>query len=241
MRSVVSMTCAPVDAVDRGEDLVPVVGVAGVDRDVAHDGARRPRRGRRRRSVPPASPIAPATRPSMPGRSSISTRMVRLYCADGRGRHGRAAVYVAARAARVQPAAWSVLGARARRALPDRRQQPRLPRVLRAARVDRDLDGPADERDLRLRLDAREDPHRVRAEADDRRAGTPGSSGRKEVYAEYKAQRTSRPDLLKEQWPHLEPLVEAFGYRNVSVDGLRGRRRDRHARRAGAQASRASR
>ena len=29
----------------------------------------------------------------------------------------------------------------------------------------------------------------------------------------------SRPDLLKQQWPHLEPLVEAFGYRNVSVDG----------------------
>jgi DNA polymerase-1 len=46
-----------------------------------------------------------------------------------------------------------------------------------------------------------------------------GSSGRKEVYAEYKAQRTSRPDLLKQQWPHLEPLVEAFGYVNVSVPG----------------------
>jgi DNA polymerase-1 len=46
-----------------------------------------------------------------------------------------------------------------------------------------------------------------------------GSSGRKEVYSEYKAQRTSRPDLLKEQWPHLEPLVEAFGYRNLAVEG----------------------
>jgi DNA polymerase-1 len=46
-----------------------------------------------------------------------------------------------------------------------------------------------------------------------------GSSGRKEVYAEYKAQRSSRPDLLKEQWPHLEPLVDAFGYRNLRVDG----------------------
>jgi DNA polymerase-1 len=45
-----------------------------------------------------------------------------------------------------------------------------------------------------------------------------GSSGRKEVYAEYKAQRSSRPDLLKEQWPHLEPLVSAFGYRNLKVD-----------------------
>jgi DNA polymerase I len=46
-----------------------------------------------------------------------------------------------------------------------------------------------------------------------------GSSGRKEVYEDYKAQRTSRPDLLKEQWPHLEPLVEAFGYRNIAVKG----------------------
>ena len=46
-----------------------------------------------------------------------------------------------------------------------------------------------------------------------------GHSGRKEVYAEYKAQRSSRPDLLKEQWPHLEPLVDAFGYRNIGVEG----------------------
>src|SRR5437764_10532197 len=46
-----------------------------------------------------------------------------------------------------------------------------------------------------------------------------GSSGRKEVYEEYKAQRTTRPDLLKEQWPHFEPLVDAFGYRNVAVEG----------------------
>src|SRR5450755_3611981 len=46
-----------------------------------------------------------------------------------------------------------------------------------------------------------------------------GSSGRKEIYSEYKAQRSSRPDLLKEQWPHLAPLVDAFGYRNMSVEG----------------------
>src|SRR4051794_39302688 len=45
-----------------------------------------------------------------------------------------------------------------------------------------------------------------------------GSSGRKEVYEDYKAQRASRPDLLREQWPHFEPLVEAFGYRNLRVD-----------------------
>jgi DNA polymerase-1 len=47
-----------------------------------------------------------------------------------------------------------------------------------------------------------------------------GSSGRREVYSEYKAQRQSRPDLLKEQWPAFEPLVDAFGYRNVAVEGF---------------------
>jgi DNA polymerase-1 len=46
-----------------------------------------------------------------------------------------------------------------------------------------------------------------------------GHSGRKDIYSEYKAQRSSRPSLLKEQWPALEPLVEAFGYRNLGVDG----------------------
>jgi DNA polymerase-1 len=46
-----------------------------------------------------------------------------------------------------------------------------------------------------------------------------GHSGRREVYQDYKAQRSTRPDLLKEQWPALEPLVEAFGYRNLGVDG----------------------
>ncbi len=46
-----------------------------------------------------------------------------------------------------------------------------------------------------------------------------GDTGRKTLYADYKAQRTSRPDLLKEQWPHLEPLVDAFGYRNLRVEG----------------------
>ena len=46
-----------------------------------------------------------------------------------------------------------------------------------------------------------------------------GDTGRKTLYADYKAQRATRPDLLKEQWPHLEPLVEAFGYRNLRVNG----------------------
>jgi DNA polymerase-1 len=47
-----------------------------------------------------------------------------------------------------------------------------------------------------------------------------GWSGREQVYTEYKAERRSRPDLLKEQWPQMQPLVEAFGYANVQVDGF---------------------
>jgi DNA polymerase I len=46
-----------------------------------------------------------------------------------------------------------------------------------------------------------------------------GMSGREITYDLYKAQRKPRPDLLREQWPHLMPLVEAFGYTNVKVEG----------------------
>ncbi|MFZ9668759.1 MAG: DNA polymerase I [Solirubrobacterales bacterium] len=46
-----------------------------------------------------------------------------------------------------------------------------------------------------------------------------GMSGREEVYPEYKAHRPPKPDLLRDQWPHLVELVEAFGYPNVSVEG----------------------
>jgi DNA polymerase-1 len=46
-----------------------------------------------------------------------------------------------------------------------------------------------------------------------------GTSGRTELFSEYKASRRSRPDLLKQQWPAMEPLVEAFGYRNVRLEG----------------------
>jgi DNA polymerase I len=46
-----------------------------------------------------------------------------------------------------------------------------------------------------------------------------GMSGREVTYDLYKAQRKPRPDLLREQWPHLMPLVEAFGYVNVRVEG----------------------
>jgi DNA polymerase-1 len=47
-----------------------------------------------------------------------------------------------------------------------------------------------------------------------------GMSGREVTYDLYKAGRKPRPDLLREQWPHLMPLVEAFGYTNVKVEGF---------------------
>src|SRR3982750_4096166 len=46
-----------------------------------------------------------------------------------------------------------------------------------------------------------------------------GHSGRKETPTHSKGPRQSRPNLLREQWPPLGPLVAAFGYRNVRVDG----------------------
>ncbi len=46
-----------------------------------------------------------------------------------------------------------------------------------------------------------------------------GMSGREVAYEDYKAHRPPRPSLLSEQWPHLMPLVEAFGYTNVKVEG----------------------
>jgi DNA polymerase-1 len=47
-----------------------------------------------------------------------------------------------------------------------------------------------------------------------------GTSGRNELFADYKASRRSRPDLLKQQWPAMEPLVEAFGYANARIEGF---------------------
>jgi DNA polymerase I len=46
-----------------------------------------------------------------------------------------------------------------------------------------------------------------------------GMSGREQIYDEYKGHRDERPDLLQEQWPHMHPLVDAFGYENVKVPG----------------------
>jgi DNA polymerase I len=42
---------------------------------------------------------------------------------------------------------------------------------------------------------------------------------RLEVSEEYKSERREMPDLLREQFPHFRPLVEAFGYRNLELEG----------------------
>ncbi len=46
-----------------------------------------------------------------------------------------------------------------------------------------------------------------------------GWSGRELTYEPYKSERKPRPDLLREQWPHLMPLADAFGFSNIKVDG----------------------
>src|SRR5215207_3802787 len=46
-----------------------------------------------------------------------------------------------------------------------------------------------------------------------------GWSGRDLTYEPYKSERKPRPDLLRDQWPHLMPLAEAFGFTNLKVDG----------------------
>ncbi len=47
-----------------------------------------------------------------------------------------------------------------------------------------------------------------------------GLSGRETIYPEYKAGRSSRPDLLREQWPAFEPLSSAFGFTNLRAEGF---------------------
>ena len=50
-------------------------------------------------------------------------------------------------------------------------------------------------------------------------SGTPGTPVARRYTPTTRPSGRSRPDLLKEQWPHLEPLVDAFGYRNLRVEG----------------------
>jgi DNA polymerase-1 len=42
---------------------------------------------------------------------------------------------------------------------------------------------------------------------------------RTEISAEYKSERRPMPDLLREQFLHFRPIVEAFGYRNLEFEG----------------------
>jgi DNA polymerase I len=42
---------------------------------------------------------------------------------------------------------------------------------------------------------------------------------RTEIAETYKEGRPSMPDLLREQFPHFRPIVEAFGYRNLEFEG----------------------
>ena len=42
---------------------------------------------------------------------------------------------------------------------------------------------------------------------------------RTELSADYKVDRRPMPDLLREQFPHFRPIVEAFGYRNLEFEG----------------------
>lgn len=42
---------------------------------------------------------------------------------------------------------------------------------------------------------------------------------RKEVSEDYKAERKEMPALLREQFPHFRPIVEAFGYVNLEFEG----------------------
>jgi DNA polymerase-1 len=39
------------------------------------------------------------------------------------------------------------------------------------------------------------------------------------ISGDYKADRRPMPDLLREQFPHFRPVVEAFGYRNLEFEG----------------------
>ena len=65
-----------------------------------------------------------------------------------------------------------------------------------------------------------------------------GLSGRKEMSADYKAQRTSRPDLLQAAMAAPAPAGRGVRVPERLRRGLRGRRRDRRAGRAGEGAPR---
>ena len=140
------------------------------------------------------------------------------------------------RISRPTPSIGLIRAARAvQGAVPDRRQQPRLPRLLRAPGVDRDLQGAAHERDLRVRVDAREDPHRVRRQAHARRLGRGHVGPQGGLRGLQGAARLEARPARGAVAPHAAAR-RRFGYENVQGGGLRGGRRDRDARPPGARA-----
>ena len=191
--------------------------------------------GRRRRRRPARGRSAT---PREEGRGAClqSTRRARPSCASSngpraatRGEFTPPATLVAGRWAAIDSTSSAEdadrRGARPRRrprarrgALPRRRQQPRLPRLLRAPRGAADDRRPADERAPRLHEHALQAPVRLPAARCRGRVGH-ASVHRKEIDAEYKADRRSMPDLLREQFPHFRPIVEAFGYQNLEFEG----------------------
>ena len=47
-----------------------------------------------------------------------------------------------------------------------------------------------------------------------------GMSGREDVYEPSTRPAREAPDLLAEQWPHMQPLVDAFGYATSRSEGF---------------------
>ena len=174
MRSVVSTTRTPSTASMAAMIALPVLLAGGVDRDVAQQLCpRRPRPGRRPRSSRP--PCRSRSRParacpgdgrSRRGSSGCTARWA--WCSSPEHAHCPRGV--------VAWGPWQPKAEHDELFLIDG-NSPRLPGVLRAAGVDRHLDGLPDQRDLRLRLDAREAPHRVRRQADGRRLGRAARRG----------------------------------------------------------------
>jgi hypothetical protein len=216
----------------------------------AGSGRRRPRPGRRA-DHPAGSPIARSALPSVPGASSILTRMVRRYCALGVALIGLTVSSVAR---------GHGMLVSARRIAPRRNGcEQRTGRERIGGRS-----SAGSERRLFL-IDGNSLVYRAffaLPESIATSTGVPtnaifgfasmlvkivteygaadvvvwdaGTSGRKELFAEYKAQRRSRPDLLKAAVAGDGTAGRGVRLPQRARRGLRGRRRDRLDRRAGA-------
>ena len=194
----------------RGGDAVERELVAG-RRRTQHDPVRRARRRPR-----PASP------PAAERGSRASARA------------GVASIVVSPKTLSGEELALDDAPARDCRALPRRRQQPRLPRLLRAARGARDLRRPARRRAARLHEHALQAARRLPPA---RRSRSPGTRGRctaprspRAADVVYKEGRRPMPDLLRRAVPALPADRRGVRLREPRVRGLGGRRRDRDAR-----------